>query len=337
MRGRASNWGAYQPGQRPSSPVGSRARRRQAATAARRSGEGTAPPARAGSWQWAKSRLAKLAVALAAAVAVGITGAVTGIAQDVANGAWHGVVGLFTDDAPPPKPTIASVTPLRINGGGTVVFAEPMHLSERQIEADTNSLTGPGVLPDDTAVQVMVRNPGHDTVYVTNVQVKKVCTAPLSGTVLFDPPLGSGGESDVGIGFDLDSPHPVPRDFSSDSLKLGGGYFLGRTVTILPGQPQTFLLYTRTSRSYCRFRFVMTVHVDDRTYQLTIDRKGKPFEITAGLIEKGDDKPTLGAYQVAYVSGYQAHVGAGAGMSATTPDFVKVDPGTWKQGGPAKR
>ncbi|WP_234543987.1 hypothetical protein [Streptomyces shenzhenensis] len=335
MRRGTSNWGAYQPG-RHNTSAGSRARRRQAAAAARRGG-GTAPSTPSGFWPKAKRQLTKPAVFLAAAVTAGIGTVLTGSAESATGWVGHHVMALFTSAPPPPKPAIASVAAIRIGGGGTVVFAQPVHPTERQIEADTNSLTGPGVLPDESAVQVMVRNPGHATAYVTNVRVIKTCTAPLSGTVLFDPPQGNGGESDVGIGFDLDSPHPVPRAFSGDTMKLGGGYFLDHTVAILPGEPQTFLLYTHTSRYYCRFHFDMTVHVDDRTYHLTINRKGHPFEITAGLIDDTTNKPTLGAYQVAYVPGYQARTSRGLAVTAATPNFVEVDPRTWKQGPPTTR
>ena len=337
MRRRPSNWGSYQQGRR-NTPVGSRARARQAAAATRRGGAGLEAEPHTGFWQKVKGLLTKPAVFVTAAVTVGVGAGVTTLAENAVGGLGRHIAGLFTSDTATPKPTVESITPLPISGGGTVMFAKPLHLTERQIVADTNSLTGPGVLPDDTAVQVMVRNPAQDTVYVTNVQVNKTCTAPLSGTVLYDPPQGgNGGDSDIGIGFDLDSSHPVPRNFSADGLKLGGGYFLDRTVAILPGEPQTFLLYTRTSHHYCRFRFVMTVHVDGQIYRLTIDHKGKPFEITAGLIDKAADKPTLGAYQVAYVPGYQARMGTGSGMSATTRDFAEVDPKTWKEQGSTKR
>ncbi|MFF2101159.1 hypothetical protein [Streptomyces sp. NPDC058202] len=335
MRRRTSNWGAYQPG-RQNTAAGSRARRRQAAAAARRGG-GATPRTPDGFWPNARRQLTKPAVFLTAAITAGIGTVLTGTAESVTGWVGHHAVALFTGEPAPPKPTIASVTPMAISGGGTVVFAKPVHPSERQIEADTNSLTGPGIVPDETAVQVMVRNPAHTTAYVTDVEVVKTCAEPLSGTVLFDPPQGNGGESDVGIGFDLDSPHPVPRAFSGDAVKLGGGYFLDHTVAILPGEPQTFLLYTRTHRHYCRFHFDMTVHVDDRTFHLTVDRKGHPFEITAGLIDDTTNKPTLSAYQVAYVPGYQARMSRGLAATSATPNFVEVDPRTWKQGPPTTR
>ncbi|MDF3302482.1 hypothetical protein [Streptomyces tropicalis] len=264
--------------------------------------------------------------------------ALTAVGTDLGNSAIAQVKSLFGDDHPLVV-NVSSVTTMRVTGGGTVIFPGPVPRTPQQLASDVNSLNGPGVLPDAVATQVKLTNAGDATAYITDITLHKTCTAPLTGTIVYDPPQGNGGGSTdvVDIGFDLDSPHPPPQNFNPDSLQLSGNYFLGHTVAIVKGAPQTLVLLAKTSRHYCRYSYEITLDGEkDQTATKTVpSTKGRSLQVTANLI--GDHSPRpLTAYQRAYVPGYQAgpiNVGTGAGTSAnasSSNSLVQVNPKKWK-------
>ncbi|MDH6222832.1 hypothetical protein [Streptomyces pseudovenezuelae] len=330
MSRRSSNWEAHRT---RSGTAGRGARRRHLGAAAQRRSEPRSPEALPAPQQAIRTRVTAGAATLLIAAGGGIGVAVSAHAQSAFDAGWDWFASLLRDD-PPARLTVSSVTPMDVSAGATVVYARPTRLTQQQIEHALETATGPGVVvPNAMAEKVVLTNTGSGTVYVTDIAVHKTCTRPLNGTILYAPPGGNGGgpEGVVGIGFDLDSPHPLAQKFNADSLKLSGRYFLNHDLPVVKGIPQTLLLFARTRRSYCHYSYEITLHGDGKPTTQKIPAKGRPYQITADLIADKSPRP-LAAYQTAYVPGEQNITAGGAQKPSASSNnsFVKVDPKTWK-------
>jgi len=330
MPRRSSNWDAYRT--RSSTP-GRGARRWQVGSAARRTVP-QEPPPQPTPQQTISTKVKAVLAGLLVTVAGSVTLAVSEHVQSLTGDALDWITTRVGSD-PPGHLTVSSVTPMYVNAGGTVIYARPTHLTEQQMEHAANTLTGPGaVVPNSTAEKVVLTNTGSSTVYVTNIAVHKTCTSPLTGTILYDPPGGNGGgpTGTVGVGFDLDSPHPLAQTFNADTLKLSGRYFLSHDLPVVKDVPQTLVLFARTSRYYCHYSYEITLRSNGKQTTQKIPAKGRSFEITADLIAKKSSRP-LASYQTAYVPGYQAITARGAQKtSSSSPydSFTQVNPKSWK-------
>lgn len=326
MPRRSSNWDAHRA--RSTSP-GHNSRRQRVGAAARR-----AASRQPSTQNTVTTKVKAMAAALLLAVSGGVTLAVSEHAQSLTS---HTLDSIINDDRSTPDGhlTVSSITPMDVNAGATVIYARPAPLTQQQMAHALETSTGPGVVvPNSMAQKVVLTNTGSSTVYVTDISVHKSCTNPLTGTIVYAPPLGNGGGPTgiIGLGFDLDSPHPLAQNFNADTLKLSGRYFLSHDVPIVKDIPQTLVLFVRTKRYYCHYSYEMTLRGDRKQTTRKISDTGHPFEVTADLI--GKTPRPLASYQTAYVAADQATTGLGAQKttSSSSPpnSYVQIDPKTWK-------
>ena len=149
---------------------------------------------------------------------------------------------------------------------------------------------------------VTMRGAADEAVRVTGMEVVKDCGAPLDGTAMVGYTQG-GGEDSIAVGFDLDSPAPIPQQMADTIRGLvgtGNNYFAAKTVVVEPGEKLTLSLGAFTKRQSCTFTFRLLVATDDGTVTQDIDNNGKAFSVTAKAAPMNPEMP-LSGYQAVYV------------------------------------
>ncbi|MET8829007.1 hypothetical protein ABZX40_16040 [Streptomyces sp. NPDC004610] len=108
-------------------------------------------------------------------------------------------------------------------------------------------------------------------------------TAPWSGS-LFSAPSQAGAPT-MNLMLDMDRPRPQARDAvfdnSTGKMEPGKPFFAQRTITLRDGKQQVVLVRARTLRHYVSFRLRVTYLLGDDRRTVTVDDKGRPFELTA--------------------------------------------------------
>jgi hypothetical protein len=172
------------------------------------------------------------------------------------------------------------------------------------------SLSGTNVT--DTDVQIVLRgNAAGQTAVIAGMNVVKNCAAPLTGTLLYSP--SAGQDTNIEIGFNLDSKLPVAQDYHFNGLS--GNYFAEHTISLRQGETQTLLVHAVTRQYYCQFTYRLLVDTGGREVAELITDNGKPFTVTAGAKSKN--------YKVLYVGGVAS--------PAHNDKYVPVDPKAYTQ------
>ncbi|MYT82346.1 MULTISPECIES: hypothetical protein [unclassified Streptomyces] len=134
---------------------------------------------------------------------------------------------------------------------------------------------------------------GHrnQTVNIVNIEPEIVERgAPWSGT-LFSVPSQAGSPT-MKMMFDLDRPRPVARKAKFDEEKgrisPGGPFFGEQTITLKDTAQQVVMVRAVTARHYVAFRLKATYMLGNKTRSVTIDDRGKPFQVTA--VSGGSDR-----------------------------------------------
>jgi hypothetical protein len=84
------------------------------------------------------------------------------------------------------------------------------------------------------------------------------------------------------IGFDLDEPSPVAREFRDDG-SLGGPFFEARNITIAEGEVLPMSITAFAERCYCRWRIEVDAVVEGEPQTFVLDQNGRPFG-TTGMV-----------------------------------------------------
>lgn len=216
-------------------------------------------------------------------------------------------------DAPPVL--VSGITPMRTNEA-TRDFAlpRPLRMSVAQLATfnKTVQLHSSEYSPwlaehDGTAVdfgttRFTVRGNARETVRIADMQVVKDCDAPLDGAYFRGYSQGSGDP--LRIGFDLDAIDPVARQLAFTSGKglfaTDDHYFDIKTVTLAPGEQETFVVGAFTKMHSCTFRIRIFVATGAGTFYQDIDQNGRPFRVTAKAPPANGGAP-LSGYRSAYV------------------------------------
>jgi hypothetical protein len=202
-------------------------------------------------------------------------------------------------------------------------YAFPGELTARQVATMNNlpvsfqdyirevtSIGGANV--GDTDVQIVLRgNAAGQTAVIAGMDVVKKCQSPLNGTLLYSP--SAGEDTDIEMGFNLDSEFPVAQDYRSGSLS--GSFFGAHSISLREGEPETLLVHAVTRQSFCQFTYRLLVDTGGREVAEVISDNGKPFTVTAGLKSS--------AYEALYVGGVAS--------PAHNDKYVAVDPKSYSQ------
>jgi hypothetical protein len=214
------------------------------------------------------------------------------------------------------------------NQGGTYVFANKVQLSSEELKALNETRTDParydswfrsrgGVDPGLSIVKVVLEGNRDHPVRITSMRPIKHCQAPLLGTI-FDSPPG-GEDASVAIGFDLDSTRSIAQVIT-DFGEWQGDYFAKYTVSLKPGEQQTFQIRSKTSRQYCEYTLELTIIDEGKTVTQPLNNDGKPFRVTALVFDESSDRIEYGRYQAAYIGGVLTPNG----------EFTQIDPSAYK-------
>ncbi|MFI5688471.1 hypothetical protein [Streptomyces sp. NPDC051636] len=144
-----------------------------------------------------------------------------------------------------------------------------------------------GAEAPDSLIKLVLEGRRKDPVKVIEMEaVKQQCRAPLQGTAIVG--YTAGGEENVGLLFDLDSPRPVAKEPPAvametekiDSSKLGN-YFDNHSVALDYGEKQTFTIKAYSLKSFCDFVIEITVIDGNSTAMQKADDAGQTFRVTA--------------------------------------------------------
>jgi hypothetical protein len=133
----------------------------------------------------------------------------------------------------------------------------------------------------ETRLKLLVQGQKASGIIIKSMQAKVLeRTEPLSGAEIVCPSAGT--QSTIGVGFDLDSPHPVARtlsDVETYPVQMGEPYFDNYFVTLAAGEPVEFSIIGTTTKSFVRWVIEMVIVVDGKERTVTAGDDG--FRTTA--------------------------------------------------------
>ena len=169
----------------------------------------------------------------------------------------------------------------------------------------------------DTAVQIVLRGNADQTVVIAGMRVVTECTSPLTGTLLYSPPAGAS--TNVDVGFNLDAQFPIAQD--ARNAALSGNYFAEHTISLRRGETQTLLVHAITRRQFCHFTYQLIVDNGSKQVSEPISDHGKPFVVTAPLIQfHSNGSASFTSYRTLYVGGV---------ANPANDGYVPADPNTY--------
>lgn len=181
---------------------------------------------------------------------------------------------------------VVNVSPLTMIPGD-VDFA-----LEEPLQADPVSFIGKtpkelaeqfhGIPVDKGITTFTVRNTVNETIRIIRLSVQKNCGAPYTGTFFSGGKQGNA-EANVKIGINLDAATPIIQEmYDTSSVRLAGpDYFTEKTVSLSPGDTQTFTLGALTKRYSCTFTLRLYTASSRGTVYNDISAGNIPFTITA--------------------------------------------------------
>jgi hypothetical protein len=190
-----------------------------------------------------------------------------------------------------------------------------------------------GVIANKGILGITVRGNGTGPVTITDMQVVKHCTAPLTNATLFySPTEGAGPFNTDQIGFDLGQQVSIGQYVPAPSAHphpAGGNFFTRKVITLRPGEPQTLSVFVSTENEYCHFTFQLHVATPEQEIAaITITDHGKPFEMTTDGKAGFTGTVPFGSYRAVYAGG--------AADMQNRQAFIRVDPATYKGSGNPK-
>jgi hypothetical protein len=267
---------------------------------------------------WWKRRLVWVGSVLAAVLTATLVNVLTGQAQKTIDAATAPRY-----DGPPIR--VASVSVEKSDEQGfAFVFPNKMEFGTEELRSLNDPKTYSdqarhdnwfrsrgGVDPGLSIVKAVLEGNRAHPVRITGMRPIKHCQAPLLGTIFDSPPAGA--DASIAIGFDLDSARPTAQVIT-DTGTWQGDYFAKYTVSLKPGEQQTFQIKSKTERQYCEYTLALTILDEGKTVTQVLDNNGGPFRVTAFAWEQ--DSTPYGRYQAVYVGGHASPNG----------DWIRVNP-----------
>lgn len=169
-------------------------------------------------------------------------------------------------------------------------FAFPQVLARREAQGfNSRSVSWPGyvsrtvalggAIAGDADVQIVLRGNSTQPAVIAGMRIVKRCKAPLAGTLLYSP--GAAEDTDIEMGFNLNSRFPVAQNFKVD--RLYGNFFAAHTISLRHGATDILLVHAMTGRQSCQFTYQLLVDTGKKQVTESITDNGKPFVVTAVL------------------------------------------------------
>lgn len=181
---------------------------------------------------------------------------------------------------------VVNVSPLTmIPGDVDFALEEPLQADPATFVGKTpNELAEQfhGIAVDKGITTFTVRNTVNETIRIIRLSVQKNCGAPYTGTFFSGGKQGNA-EANVKIGVNLDAATPIIQQmYDTSSVRLAGpDYFTENTVSLSPGDTQTFTLGAITKRYSCTFTLRLYTATSRGTVYNDISAGNSPFTITA--------------------------------------------------------
>lgn len=213
-------------------------------------------------------------------------------------------VSLTPSAGPPVLIDLARVEPPGPDDGGSMVAADAIDFSHSEL-AELHSLPDRSRKQADwlrqhgavdggsVKIKIVVRGNADRGVDIVGMEAEKSCSAPLRGTMFYDP--SAGEVENVPIGFDLDA--PTSRAEGEVEGEWRGDYFSEKTVKLAKGESITFQVAASTRRSYCEFSLSMETLSEGKLATHMIDDHGSPFRVSAMTDEN------FSSYKALYLGG----------------------------------
>lgn len=181
---------------------------------------------------------------------------------------------------------VVNVSPLTmIPGDVDFALEEPLQADPATFVGKTpNELAEQfhGIAVDKGITTFTVRNTVNEAIRIIRLSVQKNCGAPYTGTFFSGGKQGNA-EANVKIGVNLDAATPIIQQmYDTSSVRLAGpDYFTENTVSLSPGDTQTFTLGAITKRYSCTFTLRLYTATSRGTVYNDISAGNSPFVITA--------------------------------------------------------
>lgn len=233
-----------------------------------------------------------------------------------------------------PPILVESVAELKsISDDGSLALPQPLRMTSAELAAFNNNVVAnssaysawyarhDGAAVDFGITTVTLRGNARESVRIADMKVLKNCRSPFDGTYFQGYTQGSGDT--IKIGFDLDSPDPIPQQMALTGrglTPLGVNFFDQTYVALAPGENITLAIGAFTKHYACSFRLQMIVATSYGTFSENIDNHGQPFIVTARAAPTAAHLPYSG-YKSAYA--YLAPNGEPIGWGQINPDTYK--------------
>jgi hypothetical protein len=221
--------------------------------------------------------------------------------------------------------------------GYSFVFARPIvftssqltHMSNLAKSSNLNGLSNyyawarasGGVDPGTLIMQLVLAGNRGDVVRILNMHAVGLCTAPLTGTLLYSP--GAAQDNNVAVGLNLEQRDPVAQVIKGNS-SFGPDYFTYKTVSLMYNEQQVFTIVAVTSKHYCQFRLDFTVLADGKTSDVIVGEGAKPFKVSAVIL--GPNYNSVKAYKRVYIGGVTDATCGGQFMNVQPSNFSFYPP-----------
>ncbi|RGC65855.1 hypothetical protein C5N14_26245 [Micromonospora sp. MW-13] len=146
-----------------------------------------------------------------------------------------------------------------------------------------------GVEAGVSTVELELEGNRAKDVRLTNIAIRPNCREPLTGALFDNSPQGSAETVQIGYDLDRDPVFAQESKMNGSDLRpqLTGNYFANRKYTLKLGEQATFRLSAVTSKQYCEYTFELEYIVDGKPESMVINNQGKPFRVTALVVQKG--------------------------------------------------
>jgi hypothetical protein len=190
------------------------------------------------------------------------------------------------------------IEPIQIQSAGYIpgfneVFAFPDELTKTEILKATKGMAQSefaenmrdvlelGGAPDYIQrIQVVLHSRVKQVSTITGIEVNKKCSAPFTGTELWNP--AQSAISNLSLGLDLDRTIPIAQ-FITSGQTFRGNFFAQKSIQLASGESDTLLIYALTTRHSCLFTLKLLIDYGARQYVENVTNDGQPFKATAGL------------------------------------------------------
>jgi hypothetical protein len=138
-------------------------------------------------------------------------------------------------------------------------------------------------------------------VQLVNITPLTQCSAPLRGTIFYNPPQ----ESDTSARIYLNLNDPAEPAGYEIYNKISPDYFGHYTIALTYGETFTFQIDAAVHNEYCAFSLRLTIIANGRRLTKDVNDAGQPFRVTS-LLPDPPAGPSFAGYGDLYFGGSYA-------------------------------